>query len=117
MKVLIVDDSSFLRKKLCGLVESLGKTVVAEAVDGHDAIEKYKELKPDLVTMDMEMPIMNGVDASIAILQLDPKAKIVMITSSVDKKALLVCEKMGVKKVMQKPVNEEEFKKAIEAIS
>lgn len=117
MSVLIVDDSAFLRKKISDYVANMGRSVVAEAANGQEAIAKYKELKPALVTMDMEMPVINGVEASKEILSSDPNAKIIMITSSVDKKEILYCLKMGVKKVMQKPVSEEDFVAAINEIA
>lgn len=117
MRFLIVDDSAILRKKIAEYIASIGGTVIAEAANGKDGVDKYKEHKPDLVTMDMEMPIMNGVEASREILSHDTSARILMITSSVDKKEILYCLKMGVRKVMQKPVLRNDFVDAISEIA
>jgi len=81
MKVLIVDDAVFMRVTLKMMLEKNGYEVVGEAVNGADAIIKYNELKPDLVTMDITMPQMDGITALKAIKQMNPSAKIVMISA------------------------------------
>jgi two-component system chemotaxis response regulator CheY len=78
MKVLIVDDAAFMRMTLKKMIEELGYEVVGEAVDGNDAVEKYKELQPDLVTMDITMPNKDGITATREIREYDPKAKIII---------------------------------------
>lgn len=62
-KILIVDDTLFMRTLLKNILFSGGHTIVGEAGDGDEAVEKYKELKPDLVTMDVVMPKMNGIES------------------------------------------------------
>lgn len=81
MRILIVDDSKFVRKMLTSILESGGHTVCGEAVTGAEAVAKYSELKPDLVTMDVIIPDMSGVDAVKEIKKLDPSAKIVVISA------------------------------------
>jgi two-component system chemotaxis response regulator CheY len=81
MNILIVDDALFLRVTLKSILERNGHTVVGEAIDGKDAVEKYKTLQPDLVTMDITMPRMNGINAMKAILEDDPTAKVVMCSA------------------------------------
>lgn len=80
-RILIVDDAIFMRMKLKDILEKSGFEVVAEAQNGVEAIEKYKSEKPDLVTMDITMPEMDGVSALKAIKQLDPKAKVIMCSA------------------------------------
>ena len=80
-RILIVDDALFMRGVLKKMLEENGYTVVGEAANGLEAIEKYKELKPDLVTMDITMPDMTGLEAVKAIRGIDSKARIVMCSA------------------------------------
>ena len=69
MTVLIVDDAAFMRTVLRNMLQQMGHTVVGEAFNGHDAIKKAKELKPDVITMDIVMPSMDGIEAVKEILK------------------------------------------------
>jgi two-component system chemotaxis response regulator CheY len=80
-RILIVDDASFMRGSLKYSVEKDGHTVAGLAKDGVEAIEMYKKLKPDLVTMDILMKGMDGITALKNIRKSDPKAKVVMVTA------------------------------------
>ncbi|MBL8935312.1 MAG: response regulator [Archangium sp.] len=80
-KVLVVDDSVFMRDIIKDIFAAGGFTVVGEAGNGVEAVEKYKELKPDLVTMDLVMPYRNGIDATREILRTDTKALVVMCSA------------------------------------
>ena len=75
--VLIVDDSRTSRRFLRNMLTEAGYEVVAEAVDGEDGMKKYEEFKPDIVTMDITMPKLDGIDAVSEILKINPAAKIV----------------------------------------
>ena len=79
-RVMIVDDSAFMRKRLRKEVESHGAEVIGEAKNGDEAVRLYQELKPDLVTMDVTMRGKDGLSASKEILALDSTAKIVIVT-------------------------------------
>jgi len=109
MKFLIADDSKVSRARLRSYVEDMGHEVVVEAVDGADAVTKFAEFLPDFVTMDIEMPNLNGIEAARKILQLYPTANIILITSVVDKKVTLSALKFGVRNILQKPVSFEIF--------
>jgi two-component system chemotaxis response regulator CheY len=76
-RVLVVDDSVFMRDIIRDIFTAGGFQVVGEAGNGLEAVEKYKELKPDLVTMDLVMPYRNGIDATREILRVDSKALVV----------------------------------------
>lgn len=80
-RVLIVDDAIFMRMKLKDILEKNGYEVVGEAQNGMEAVEKYQAEKPDIVTMDITMPEMDGVAALKAIIQIDPNAKVIMCSA------------------------------------
>lgn len=80
-KILIVDDAVFMRNTLKMMLERNAFEVVGQAEDGEDAITQFIKLKPDVVTMDITMPKMSGLEALIKIKAMDPNAKIVMITA------------------------------------
>ena len=80
-RVLVVDDSVFMRDIIKDIFAAGGFSVVGEAGNGVEAVEKYKELKPDLVTMDIVMPDMGGIDAVKEITTWDPTAKVVMCSA------------------------------------
>ncbi|HOK62350.1 MAG TPA: response regulator [Soehngenia sp.] len=80
-RVLVVDDAIFMRMKLKDILEKNGFEVVAEAQNGIEAIEKYKAERPDLVTMDITMPEMDGITALKEIKKIDPNAKVIMCSA------------------------------------
>jgi two-component system chemotaxis response regulator CheY len=80
-KVKIVDDAAFMRMVIKDILKKNGHEVVAECVDGLDAVQKYPQFKPDLVFMDIVMPNMEGTDALKKIMQMDPSARVVMCSS------------------------------------
>lgn len=80
-RILIVDDAMFMRRVLRGILENNGYEVAGEASNGIEAIEKYKELKPDLVTMDITMPDMTGLEAVKAIREIDGSARVIMCSA------------------------------------
>jgi len=81
LKIMIVDDSKYMRMVIRDVVESVGHTVVTEAEDGETAVEKYQLFMPDLVFMDITMPIMSGFDALKNIRALDRNAKVIMCSA------------------------------------
>ncbi len=80
-RVLVADDASFMRQMIREILESGGHEVVGEASDGIDAVEEYKKLQPDLVTMDIVMPRCSGIDAVRSIIKLDEAARVVMCSA------------------------------------
>jgi len=80
-RILVADDAKFMRKLLAKILEEGGYEVVAEAETGSDAIALYEKIKPDLVTMDLVMPDMSGIDAIKEIVSGDPKARIVVVSA------------------------------------
>ena len=87
--VLVCDDAIFMRTMISDILAQAGFEVVGEAETGSQAVEKYRQLKPDLVTMDIVMPEMGGIDAVRAICTFDPNAKVLMC-SAMGQQALVV---------------------------
>ena len=80
-RVLVVDDAAFMRMMVKDILSKNGYEIVGEAENGMKALEKYQELKPDLVTMDITMPEMDGITAVKEIKKVDPGAKVVMCSA------------------------------------
>ncbi len=102
-KVLIVDDAAFMRKLLKNILFSGGFDIVGEAENGKQAVELYKKLRPDIVTMDIVMPEMNGIEALKEIRKIDPNAKIVMCTAVGQEQMVKAAIKFGAKGYIVKP--------------
>lgn len=79
--VLVADDAQFMRLSLRQIIEKMGYKVIAEAASGPEAIAKYKFYRPDIVTMDITMPEMDGIEAVKELRKIDPQAKIVVISA------------------------------------
>jgi two-component system chemotaxis response regulator CheY len=105
--VLIVDDSPFMRNMLKDILAQVGHQVIGEAKNGSDAVIKYKALNPELVLMDIVMPGSDGIEAVNAIMDQDPRAKIVMCTSLGQKKMVLDAFYAGAKDYIVKPFQSE----------
>lgn len=102
-KILLVDDSKTSRKILRSILEEDGHEVIGEAVNGEEGIEKFKELNPDITTMDITMPIMDGLEALKTIMELDKTAKVVMVTAAGQKTKMVDAIKFGAAEFLAKP--------------
>ncbi len=102
-KVLIVDDAAFMRMLLKDIISKAGFEVVGEAANGKEAVEKYKELKPDIVTMDITMPEMNGIEAVKEIKKIDPDAKIIMVSAMGQQAMVIEAIQAGARDFIVKP--------------
>lgn len=102
-KILVVDDSMFMRGVLRSILEENGHTVIGEAENGMEAIQKYVELKPDLVTMDITMPDMTGLEAVKAIRQIDGNARIIMCSAMGQNAMVMEAMKNGALDFIIKP--------------
>ena len=115
-RVLIVDDGVFMRTLIKGLLTKNGYEIVGEAEDGLIAIEKFKELKPDLVTMDITMPNMDGLASLKEIMKIDADANVVMISAIGQEEAIKDAIISGAKGFIVKPFDENELVSIIEGI-
>lgn len=102
-KVLIVDDAAFMRMMLKNILGANGHEIVGEAADGVQSLEKYARLKPDLVTMDIVMPQLDGIEATREIMTSHPEARIVMCTAVGQQAKVLEAMKAGAKGYIVKP--------------
>ena len=108
-KILIVDDSRTSRKMLRNILESSGHEIVDEAVNGQDGVQKFQALKPDVITLDITMPIVDGVEALKMIKALDGDAKVVMVTAAGQKNKMIDCIKAGANEFLTKPFDQQEI--------
>lgn len=106
--ILLVDDSKMSRKMLKAILEEEGYSVIAEAGNGEEAVEAYKQRKADLVTLDITMPKMDGIEALKQLLEIDPSVKAIMITAAGQQSKLIEALKCGAKKFITKPFEKEE---------
>lgn len=116
MKVLLVDDHALFRAGLASLFGAWGIEVVGEAGNGNEAIERARELQPDVIFMDINMPERNGLEATRAIKAESPETTIVMLTVSDDERDLFEAIKSGAEGYLLKDLKEEEFEEMIRRI-
>lgn len=114
VKILVVDDSPIITRKLTMMLELLGYKVVKSAATGREAIAAYRVCHPDVVTMDITMPDMDGIEATRAIVHEFPDAKIVMVTSHGQEKMVFDALKAGAKGYVLKPFDGQKVHEAIQ---
>jgi two-component system, chemotaxis family, chemotaxis protein CheY len=112
--VLIVDDVAFVRKTISDILKEAHYQIVGEAEEGESAIELYIKLRPDIVTMDIVMPQMSGIDATRKILKIDKDAKIIMISALGQENLVMEAINVGAKDYILKPFKTEEILRTIE---
>ncbi|MGM0873678.1 MAG: response regulator [Bacillota bacterium] len=112
-KIMIVDDAAFMRMMIKDILTKNGYEVVAEAADGLQAVEKYKEHKPDLVTMDITMPEMDGIAALKEIKQINANAKVIMCSAMGQQAMVIDAIQAGAKDFIVKPFQADRVLEAI----
>ena len=105
-KVLIVDDAAFMRISIKNMLTKNGYEIVGEAENGAIGVQMYKELQPDIVTMDITMPEMSGLDALKEIIKTDPQAKVVMVSAMGQESMVREAVMAGAKGFIVKPFKE-----------
>lgn len=115
-KVLVVDDAAFMRMMIKDILRKGGYEVVGEAEDGSKAVEKYKELRPDLVTMDITMPDMDGITAVKEIRKLDNNAQIIMCSAMGQQAMVIDAIQAGAKDFVVKPFQPERVLEAVRKV-
>ncbi|SCA55541.1 Chemotaxis protein CheY [Candidatus Terasakiella magnetica] len=113
LSVLVVDDSLITRKKVSTVLERLGHNVVRTASTGAEAISSYRDYVPDLVTMDITMPDMDGIEATRLIRAEFPSAVIIMVTSHGQEQMVMNALKNGAKGYVLKPIKQDKFEQVL----
>lgn len=118
-RIMIVDDALFMRQMLSKILTGEGHEICSEAANAKDAVEQYKKCRPELVTMDIVMPLMeelDGIGAVKEILQFDPQAKILLISAMSQQPIVVEAILLGAKDFLSKPVNPERLKETVKNI-
>lgn len=115
-KIIIVDDSEITRMVIRAMLQALGHEIIGEASNGQDAYDMYFELKPDLMTMDITMPILDGVSCTEKIKKRDKNARILLLTSNEQIQKLSQAVSAGLDGYMYKPISEAELKNTVDRI-
>ena len=117
LKVLIVDDASFMRAMLKDILISGGFDLAGEAMDGVEAVQKYKELRPDVVTMDIVMPLRSGIDAVKEIIALNKDARIIMCSALGQESLVLEAINAGAKDYIIKPFDPDKVVEMVKKVA
>ena len=116
IKVLFVDDSAFMRSILKGIILKEPYELAGEAGNGREAVALYRDLKPDLVTMDIVMPEMNGIDAVREIRSLDPEAKVIMVSAMGQQGMVIDAIQAGARDFIIKPFQPPRIQEALKRV-
>ena len=103
-RLMVVDDSRVMELQICKLLENSKYEVVAYCENGEEAIARYEEVQPDIVTMDIIMPGIDGLEAAQVLLEEHPEARIVMVSSLICEETIQDAEAIGTKAFLYKPV-------------
>lgn len=114
--VLVCDDAIFMRTMINDILTEAGFEVVGDAETGVQAVEKYKQLKPDLVTMDIVMPDLGGIDAVRQIMEFDPDARILMCSAMGQQALVVEAIQAGAKDFVVKPFQPSRVLEAVERV-
>ena len=107
-KVLVVDDALFMRSMIKDILASSGQyRVVGEAANGREAVQKFQELSPELITIDIVMPVLDGIEATREIMKLDPSVKVVMVSALGQEPLVIESIAAGAKDFIVKPFSAE----------
>ena len=102
-RILIADDTTFMREMLKSALDKNEYEIVGEATTGQQAVDKYKEKKPDLLILDINMPVMNGIDALTQVVEFDPNANVIMCSDQKQEPMIVLALKKGAKDFVIKP--------------
>lgn len=112
-KLLIVDDSNIIRSKIARALGEYGLEIVGMASNGRDAVARFSATRPDVVTMDLTMPEMDGIESIRAIQAIDPKVRILVVSALADKATAIQALKEGAQGFLCKPFSVEDLTEAI----
>ncbi len=115
-RFLVADDSVFARQTISDVVQSIGGVIAGEASNGREAVDKYFELRPDMLLMDISMPVMEGTEALGIIMKRDSRAKVIMVSALDYEDIVKRCLDMGARNFISKPVHMEKASAVIKSV-
>lgn len=115
--ILIVDDSRTSRKILRGILEENGHVIIDEATNGQEGVQKFQACKPEVVTMDITMPVLDGMEALKMIKAFNTDAKVIMVTAAGQKNKMIDCIKLGADEFLTKPFDKAEIAAVVAKIT
>jgi two-component system chemotaxis response regulator CheY len=115
-RALVVDDSPYIQKELTKILEQHGCQVVATASNGLEAVKKYKELRPDFVTLDLVMPQMGGIQTLVLLKKIDAEAVVIMVSSMAGKEKIVECARAGARHYILKPFEEDKVAEVLNKV-
>ena len=116
IRVLIVDDSPFIHKAITRALNPAEYEICGIGANGRQGVDLYAKEKPDVVTMDITMPILDGLGAAREIMKGDPRARIIMLSAMGDEELMKSAKEIGIRVFLQKPFKSEELLKAIKQV-
>ena len=116
VRVLVVDDSPFIHKAVARALTEERFEICGIGKNGREGADLYESLKPDVVTMDITMPIVDGLESSKMILQNDPQARIIMMSAMGDEETMELAKQIGIRTFLRKPFKNEELVAAIQTV-
>ena len=116
MKIMVVDDSAIVREKIAKILENEDFEIVGTAKNGLEAVEQYSQLKPTVMTLDITMPLMDGLETIQAIMDIDDTVRILVISALADKATLINAMKMGAYGFLCKPFSDGDLAEAVEEL-
>ena len=115
-RILVVDDTLFMRVKMKGLLEKWGHQVIGEAANGLEAVERFKELGPDVVFMDITMPVMDGIAALKEIRVFDATAIVIVVSALGQESYVMDAIRSGARNYLVKPVQDNKLKEVLDRL-
>lgn len=115
-KILVIDDSPFISKAVKKAVEPEGFEVVGQAFNGREGLEMIREYQPEIIILDVTMPVMDGLETAENIYRKNPNAKVIMLSAMGDEKLVVSAKRIGVKRFLNKPFKAEEMVAAIKGL-
>jgi two-component system chemotaxis response regulator CheY len=116
MRVLVVDDSEIIREAISTWIKRADIEIIGKAVNGKEAIAMFRDRKPDLVTLDITMPEMDGLTALSEMLKINPEAKVIIVSALAAKETALKAIKMGAASYLVKPFTKAELQEVLEEV-
>lgn len=115
-KVLVIDDSPMVMKAVTKALEPQGAQMVGQAFNGQEGLEMINQLKPDVIVLDITMPVMDGIQTAEQLFQKNPAAKVIMLSAMGDEELINKAKRLGVKIFLTKPFKPEEMIQSVQSL-